>query len=786
MRQLLLLLFIFSSFTLAQGQGEANNILTNDLGFLQLVSGNIQAVNFTGVVHNGPPSEALVASDCEGNLLFYFSQRHLKNRLHNIMENGDTINRGHKIGPHAPYMNYATIRMPGNDSLYYVFSALNHFAPLGQKANSSVEYGIVNMLANGGLGRVESKYNLLVDSTSGGFTLIRHANKRWYWLLNYNWHDESIHAYLITELGIFWQSSQFFALPIVGIPAWSGQRNRFFPSPRGDRLVLITNFGNNAFHVFDFDTRTGVLSNQLTLFCNRLINSSDFITSAEFSNNSNKLYVKIYYPYNIFSWPRPGVTQLKLEHWHPDSVYNSAVTFTGLNHDFFLVMPSPDGKIYLRVSNGNGVYHLGCIEQPDLDYPACQVRDTVLFHQPYFAGGPSYHHPFSRFPGHFYLPDRYGISVENFCYGDTTILDLNDYDNLRSINWNFGDGLAVVNTSNDTTPKHVFSRPGTYTVTAYAEYCNRLDTLTKTITILGEPAPSGITDTAFCQGGALGLQLNDTLGQRYLWSDNDTSRNKSITTGGWHWLETSNVCFTRRDSFYVNIHTPPVHGLPSDTSFCAGAVITLSPAPGNYSWVWNDGDMLPKNISTPGSYLLIMDNSCGSFPFAIQVAEREPPLVAIPADTLICEGRVLRVELPELLRTSYQWQDGSGERIRLLSDTGWYEVTATNECGSNSRGFQLSTDDCSCNIYIPNAFSPNGDGLNDRFELQSRCRISQYELAIYNRWGEQLFKSSAITQSWDGYYQGELLPVGEYVYHLYYYREGLGPRQTKGSFRLLR
>jgi len=70
--------------------------------------------------------------------------------------------------------------------------------------------------------------------------------------------------------------------------------------------------------------------------------------------------------------------------------------------------------------------------------------------------------------------------------------------------------------------------------------------------------------------------------------------------------------------------------------------------------------------------------------------------------------------------------------------------------------------------------------------LQSRCRISQYELAIYNRWGEQLFKSSAITQSWDGYYQGELLPVGEYAYHLYYYREGLGPRQTKGSFRLLR
>jgi len=776
---LIIICFLLVS-PLAHSQGEANNILANDLGFLRINNNGIHVFHQTTIIHNGGITEPLVASSCEGELLFYSSQFNLKNRLHGVMENGDTINRGPGNGVSTQSTSNAVMKIPGSDSLYYIFYSRNYPVAPGLKAYSSIEYALVNMNANGGLGRVESKYNLLEDSTSAGFTLIRHANKRWYWLLNYNGHNETIQAYLINETGIYWQHAQSFFLPMV-VNSWNGQNSRFYPSPKGDRLVFKANMLNPDFHLFDFDNNTGILSNQLTLFSNQLLQNSLYIYSAEFSPNSQKLYISINYPSNQF----PGVTQLKLNHWQRDSIYANAVTFSGQNHDFTFVMPSPDGKIYLRVSNGNGFYHLGRIEYPDLDYPACQVTDTILFHQPFFMGG-SFVFPFSRFPGHFYLPDRYGINAQNLCFGDTTILDLNDYDNLRSINWNFGDSLATVNTSNNTTPRHVFSQPGTYIVTAYAEYCNRMDTLTKTINIVGEPTFSGLNDTAFCQGGALSLQLNDTLGQSYRWSDNDTSRNKTITTGGWHWLETSNVCFIRRDSFYVEVHEPPAHGLPADTSFCAGDVITLSPAAGNYTWVWNDGDTLPKNISTPGSYLLIMDNACGSFPFAIQVAEREPPIPATPNDTLICEGRVLRVELPDLLNTSYQWQDGNSERIRLLTDTGWYEVTATNECGSNSRGFQLYTDDCSCNIYIPNAFSPNGDGLNDRFELQSRCRISQYELVIYNRWGQQLFKSNDITHSWDGHYQSELLPVGEYVYHLYYYREGLGPRQTKGSFRLLR
>ncbi len=782
----LIVWLVFKTLSLS-AQGEANHILANDFGFFKLINGDL-----TAYVYNGPHApvgmNAIVMSDCEGELKYYYSGNNIRNKNHIVMVNGglvQVINPLNFVHGHG----HETIKKPGSDSLYYYLSTRKE-VPSGSTSlttrNFEVNYALINTSANSGLGRVESKGNVIRTNVSDGFTVVRHANKKWYWLLIYDWNLAQIHAHLINETEIHYSHSMSVQITdTIGVHA-----SFLISSPKGDQLYLLTNRqGQMPFHLFKFNKSTGQISNHLSLAVTGFSPTAEKVYSEAFSPQGTKLYLKVHNPFSPpGSLPLSGIIQADLTYWNVDSIISRSHLFSGQNNAFLSIYGSAaDGKIYIKATQGITIggrpYHVARIENPELLYPNCVVTDTAFF----LAGHGNEHiYKFSTYPGHFYLPDRYGISAENFCFGDTTILDLNDYDNLRSISWHFGDSLATINTSNDTTPRHVFSQPGTYTVTAYAEYCNHMDTLTKTITIVGEPNFIGISDTAFCLGGALSLQLNDTLGQSYRWSDNDTSRNKNITTGGWHWLETSNACFTRRDSFYVDVHEPPAHGLPSDTSFCAGDVITLSPAPGNYRWVWNDGDTLPKNISTPGSYLLIMDNRCGSFPFAIQVAEREPPVPATPSDTLICEGRVLRIELPDLLRTTYQWQDGSSERIRLLTDTGWYEVTATNECGSNSRGFQLNTDDCSCNICIPNAFSPNGDGLNDRFELQSRCRISQYDLVIYNRWGQQLYRSSDITQSWDGYYQGELLPVGEYVYHLYYYREGLGPRQTKGSFRLLR
>lgn len=68
-------------------------------------------------------------------------------------------------------------------------------------------------------------------------------------------------------------------------------------------------------------------------------------------------------------------------------------------------------------------------------------------------------------------------------------------------------------------------------------------------------------------------------------------------------------------------------------------------------------------------------------------------------------------------------------------------------------------------VYLPNAFTPNGDGLNDAFGVVGEG-IVEMQLVIYNRWGELVFESKSVNEKWDGYFNGSKAPVGVYGYEL--------------------
>ena len=69
------------------------------------------------------------------------------------------------------------------------------------------------------------------------------------------------------------------------------------------------------------------------------------------------------------------------------------------------------------------------------------------------------------------------------------------------------------------------------------------------------------------------------------------------------------------------------------------------------------------------------------------------------------------------------------------------------------------------NVYIPNAFSPNGDGINDSFGIRGEGAFA-YTMQIFNRWGEKIFESTNPNEQWDGTYNSEPVQQGEYVYQL--------------------
>ncbi|HNQ11590.1 MAG TPA: gliding motility-associated C-terminal domain-containing protein [Bacteroidia bacterium] len=68
-------------------------------------------------------------------------------------------------------------------------------------------------------------------------------------------------------------------------------------------------------------------------------------------------------------------------------------------------------------------------------------------------------------------------------------------------------------------------------------------------------------------------------------------------------------------------------------------------------------------------------------------------------------------------------------------------------------------------IYIPSAFTPNGDGINDQFGIGGEA-VSEFHMIIFNRWGEKIFESNEVDRQWDGTFKGQLVQEGAYAYNV--------------------
>jgi gliding motility-associated-like protein len=105
--------------------------------------------------------------------------------------------------------------------------------------------------------------------------------------------------------------------------------------------------------------------------------------------------------------------------------------------------------------------------------------------------------------------------------------------------------------------------------------------------------------------------------------------------------------------------------------------------------------------------------------------------------------------------------------------------------------FHLKTEfkDCiGCKIFVPNAFSPNDDRLNDVLKAYSSCPIEEYQLQVFNRWGQNVFETKNIGTGWDGNFNGKKQPNGVYIYCLRYKNSGSEKnyKTAKGTVVIIR
>jgi gliding motility-associated-like protein len=93
----------------------------------------------------------------------------------------------------------------------------------------------------------------------------------------------------------------------------------------------------------------------------------------------------------------------------------------------------------------------------------------------------------------------------------------------------------------------------------------------------------------------------------------------------------------------------------------------------------------------------------------------------------------------------------------------------------------------SCLLVLPNAFTPNRDGRNDWFYPLNAIKAEQLEFVVYNRWGQELYRTNNWKQGWDGTYRGQPQPTGVYVWMLRYTdRDTKQKKEQKGTVTLIR
>ncbi|MEM6724669.1 MAG: gliding motility-associated C-terminal domain-containing protein, partial [Bacteroidota bacterium] len=156
-----------------------------------------------------------------------------------------------------------------------------------------------------------------------------------------------------------------------------------------------------------------------------------------------------------------------------------------------------------------------------------------------------------------------------------------------------------------------------------------------------------------------------------------------------------------------------------------------------------------------------------------------PTISAAGSDTEICEETSL--SLSTGIFDQYAWSNGSSEQSIEVETDGIYTVQVTDANGCIGTA-QIEITDCDL-FGIPNAFTPNGDGLNDEFGVEFQGDVEIVDFQIFNRWGEVVHNNIGY---WDGTFNGENQPMEVYIYKVLIRIPGQEDELITGDVHLIR
>ncbi len=446
-----------------------------------------------------------------------------------------------------------------------------------------------------------------------------------------------------------------------------------------------------------------------------------------------------------------------------------------------------DGALLLHTNMPNvtgGIYYtkdgVGILQQPVITDPLGKVRldnlgsgvyDSIrIFFNgceslpvgPYLLSGPaSVHFTIEIFP------------AEQVCEGDTVLLGTSVAFSNPVYLWSTGVNLPSIRVT----------RSGIYWLEITDGQCSGRDSVT--VVFSARPVVDIGDDTTICAGDT--YTIGEVIaGANYLWNTGSTQPVISVSEAGTYQVLVSRGGCVMSDSVSVNIASLPYIDLGGDRNICPGQTILLDAGNVGSRYSWNNGSAEQRlPVSAAGLYYVTVvspDRCIGRD--SILLTDLPDPVVALGMDTTVCEETPLLLR-PVVLHSDWLvWSDGSTDAVLSVKHGGVYTVTGTNECGVASDTINIHQ--IFCDIWMPNVFTPNGDGKNDVFRVLGNLgRLDHYGLSIFDRWGQRVFYTLDKYQGWDGFYKDGACVMGTYVYMLEYHIDGK-PVLDKGNFHLLR
>lgn len=378
--------------------------------------------------------------------------------------------------------------------------------------------------------------------------------------------------------------------------------------------------------------------------------------------------------------------------------------------------------------------------------------------------------------------------------------DLSTEDSMQSVSWDFGDGNVE---SVDFSPSHIYADTGTYTVSVLlgsVDGCIATNTFevevqTEVIDVSFSSEPQSCNSTIVSFENTSVLDSNDV---DWFWDFGDGGTSSAIDTiyqydtfGNYNAQLIGVTASGCADTFSLNLVLEELNTfLAEGLDICSGESVTL-PLTSNFgtSFVWEPAGLLndnsiqqPQASPTEDTWFTVVvsetiDGVLCSATDSVLVTVNELPAVTASAEPLeVPPGATVNLTATSNA-TSFEWSPeglvedaNEASTIAEVNSTTTFQVDVVdaNGCRNMDTITIVVTDDACAleSLFIPNAFSPNGDGLNDVFRVFLEGEYDQFNIRIRDRWGNLVFETDDVGESWDGLFDGRIMATDAFGYVL--------------------